>query len=263
MYTIDHCVACNSLDIKLEPAKLAQFVVWKATDNFVYENMPTHGIVCKKCSMVASRHRLSDDEELNLYKGYRGEEYNNKRLFCEPWYQDSMSKFNTEQYIAERKVGINKLLDRHITDVAPINFVLDFGGDTGAHIPERFIKAKWFVSDISGVSPLPGIHVYNPRAKKTKFDFVMCCHVFEHKSDPDVLAKDLKDCMNTNTLLYVEVPNFTFPLQGGVFHEHINRFNIRSMTALLERNGLDVIDHLINPTMGGDCLCVLAKMRPL
>lgn len=263
MYTINHCVACSSLDVKLEPAKLAQFVVWKATDNFVNENIPTNGIVCKECSMVASQHRLTDEEELNLYRDYRGQEYNNKRLFCEPNYQDSIKKFSTEKYIAERKIGINKLLDRHLIDLDLINIILDFGGDTGAHIPEKFIKSKCYVSDISGVNPLPGIHVYNPRYEKLKFDFVMCCHVFEHKSNPDVLANELKDCMNTNTLLYVEVPNFTFPLQGGVFHEHINRFNIRSMTALLERNGLDIIDHLINPTMGGDCLCVLAKMKSL
>jgi hypothetical protein len=25
--------------------------------------------------------------------------------------------------------------------------------------------------------------------------------------------------------------------------------------------GIDIVDHLINPTMGGDCLCVLAKLR--
>jgi hypothetical protein len=260
MYTIDHCLACKTLDIKLEPAKIAQFVIWKATNNFVYENVDTHGVVCKKCSFVASQHRLTDDEETNLYRDYRGEEYNNKRIFCEPFYQASVDKFSSDQYMLERKAGINQLLDKHITDVLPINYVLDYGGDTGSHIPDRFIKSKLFVSDISGVTPLPGIQVYNPRLGNLVADFLMCCHVLEHKSDPDILIKELKLCMKPSTWLYVEVPNFTFPLQGGVFHEHINRFNIRSMTALLNRNGIDVVDHLINPTMGGDCLCVLAKL---
>jgi SAM-dependent methyltransferase len=260
MYTVDHCLVCDTLDVHKEPAKLAQFVVWKATGEFVYENQDTNGIVCKKCNFVGSQHRFTDEEEGNLYRDYRGEEYTNKRIFCEPDYQLRTNEFNTEQYMQERRIGINTLIERHI-DTMKVSTVLDYGGDTGAHIPKKFIKAKHYVSDISGVTTLPGISIFNPRTQQIKFDFVMCCHVLEHKSSLDVLVKELKGCVKDDGWLYVEVPNFDFPLPGGVFHEHINRFNKRSMETLLNKHGLTVIDSMVNPTSGGECLCVLTKLK--
>ena len=262
MYTVDHCLACNTLNVTKEPAYLAQFVVWKATDEFVYEHQPTHGVVCNQCSFVGSRHRLSDEEERRLYSGYRNEEYNNKRIFCEPWYKEHVEKFNTQQYVEERKVGINTLIDRNV-DIVTISTVLDYGGDNGVHIPKKFIKAKLFVSDISGAALAPGVLPYpsDPSAKRLKVDFLMCCHVLEHKSDLDILVKDLKNHIHDKSWIYIEVPNFDNPMPGGLFHEHLNRFNLKSMTALLNKHGIDVVDSLVSPTSSGDCLCVLGKLK--
>jgi hypothetical protein len=262
MYLVDYCLVCNTLDIEKEPAKLAQFVVWKATGNFVNENQDTNGIVCKRCNFVGSQHRFTDEEENNLYRDYRGEEYNSKRIVCEPTYQVKTSEFNTEQYLQERKIGINTLIEQHI-NIESVSTVLDYGGDTGSHIPKKFINAEKYVSDISGVTTLPGILTFNPSTQKIIFDFVMCCHVLEHKSNLDELIKELKSYTKITGWLYIEVPNFDSPMHGGIFHEHINRFNKKSMEALLNKHDIDIIDSIINPTSGGECLCVLARIKEL
>lgn len=257
MYTVDHCPACHSMDVTKQPAYLAQFVVWKATNEFVYNNQPTNGVTCNKCGFVGSSLRLTEEEEVNLYRDYRGEEYTNKRIFCEAWYKDYIADLDHTDYAQGRKIGINKLLDKHI-DHLFINTVLDYGGDTGEFIPERFIKSKRYVYDISEVELLPGILKFNPNLDKTKMDFVMCCHVLEHKSDPDMLIKDIKRYSNKGGWIYLEVPNFDAPqLPGGLFHEHLNIWKTSSVQALLERHNIDIIDSLIE----FDYLCILARQR--
>jgi SAM-dependent methyltransferase len=258
MYIIEHCPACNSLDIRKESAKLAQFVIWKATDEFAYSHKDNNAIICNQCSFLGSQIRLTDEEETRLYKDYRGEEYNNKRLFCEPWYANYINMFDQEKYVNDRKVGINRLIDTHV-DIMTINKVLDYGGDTGSHIPDKFIKAKWYVSDISGVPPMPGVLPFDTMTQKMTVDFLMCCHVLEHKSDPDVLIKDIKRFVNSNSWIYIEVPHFDAPqLPGGIFHEHLNAWNMQSMKALLEKHQIDVVDSTLSEIMDGHSLCILA-----
>ena len=257
MYTINHCPACYSTDVTLQPAQLAQFVVWKATSEFAYNHLPADAITCNCCGFIGSSLRLTDDEEFNLYKDYRGEEYTNKRIFCEPWYQEYLNNFNPTEYFTGRKIGINKLLDRYL-DLSMVESVLDYGGYNGNLIPERFNNCKRYVHDISRVALLPDIFRFNPRTDNGKMDVVMCSHVLEHKSDPDTLIQDIKRSAKKDAWIYIEVPNLDVPmLPGGVFHEHINSWSLSSIRALLARHNIDVIDS----TVELDYLCVLARQK--
>jgi hypothetical protein len=167
-----------------------------------------------------------------------------------------MYSFNDAEYIEARKKGVNFLIEKNI-DCTKIKTVLDYGGDTGVHIPEKFTDAKKYVYDISGVIPMEGILNFDPEVDKGCVDFLMCCHVLEHKSDLDILIKELKKHIDTNSWLYIEVPNYKLPPPDKlVFHEHINFFNKISMTALLDRHGIEVID-----SFEDENLCVLGKLR--
>jgi hypothetical protein len=254
MYIIDYCPACHSKDITKSPYKLSQFVAWRSTGDFPYGQVPTMGIKCNQCSFLATHHRLTAQEEQNLYINYRGDDYNKMRLFIEPQYQHHITTFDGNDYAEKRKVGINALINKNI-DLSTVHSVLDYGGDTGAHIPQVFVNAKKYVYDISGVDTIEGVETYDTATSPATVDFLMCCHTLEHKSDPDILINDLKKYVDQSTWVYIEVPNADPPWQNE-FHEHINIFNCKSMTALLERHGFKIADVFENEN-----LCMLAKLK--
>lgn len=257
MYTIDHCLACKSLDVEHIPAGLTQFIMWRITKEFHHNHLPISALKCNQCGFVGSNHRLTDEEEYKLYKDYRGEEYTNQRIFLEPWYPDAVRSMNSPKYKEDRLRTINELIDKNI-DRTTISSVLDYGGDDGSFIPTKFIKAKKFVFDISGSKPTLGVKSFDPALHPNfKFDFIMCCHVLEHKSDPDMIVKEILRYSNSNTWLYWEVPNFDCPpLPGGVFHEHLNIFNINSLSKLLDKFNLEIID-----STERESIALLTKLR--
>lgn len=255
MYIVDHCLACKSLDIEQVPAGLNQFIMWRITGKFHYDHLNTSAIKCRNCGFVGCAHRLTEEEEYKLYKDYRGEEYTNQRIFLEPWYPDILASI--DQLKKNRLKTIDEIIDKNI-DRTSISTVLDYGGDDGSFIPTKFLKAKKFVFDISGTTPTLGVRSFDPRDHLGfKFDFIMCCHVLEHKSDPDQIIKEILRYATPNTRLYWEVPNFDCPpLPGGVFHEHLNIFNFTSLTKLLDKFNLQVIDKIENEN-----LALLTKLR--
>jgi len=262
MYAEQKCVACHSTNITTAPAKLARFVAWKALDVPVDADIEVQGMQCLDCSFVGSVDRFLPQEEHNLYNDYRGTEYTRIRTICEPEYP-KITEFIEHDYCDNRKIGISALIKKHV-DVTKITNMLDYGGDTGSMIPDTLVDSNKYVYDISEVPTIPGVKKYNQYKSDQPFNFIMCCHVLEHKPDPDDLLEDIKRFGNANTWFYFEVPNNPNPFIG-TFHEHINFFNLTSLTALLERNGFRIEDHFeYGFSSAIPChknnLCVLAKL---
>jgi hypothetical protein len=156
----------------------------------------------------------------------------------EPGYTD-IKKFNSIAYKTHRQEGIQKLIKQHI-DADQIHTVLDYGGDDGSFIPDCFDKSKKYVFDISNVPLTSKVESISLNENKI-FDFILCTHLLEHVSDPSDILGKIKEHANDNTWIYFEIPNNPAPYIGNI-HEHINFFNIKSATALLNRNGFKVID---------------------
>ena len=263
MFQVDHCVACKSKNILQQSAELARFVAARILSQDPGRNFPITGYQCLDCSFVGSVDRFTVDEESLLYKDYRGQEYNDLRNVCEPGYLDTINLFDNGAYTEYRKIGINYLAQKHL-DVTKIKNLLDYGGDTGSMIPECFTGTKKYVFDISGVVPNDGIHAYDC-SQNLQFDFLMCCHVLEHKPNPDELLQAIRKLVHNNSWIYFEIPNNPNPYVG-TFHEHINFFNLSSITKLLERNGFVIVDSY---EYGFECsipchknnLCLLTKIK--
>ena len=238
MYQIKYCLACHNSNVTIQPARLARFVAWRALDTPVDTDIAVNGLKCPACSFVGSVDRFTAAEETNLYANYRGEEYNRVRNICEPAYQASAEFIEDQSYYDNRKIGITTLTKRQI-DINNIGTVLDYGGDTGSMIPEYFAHAQKYVYDISNVPTVDGVLKYDGTIKT--FDFLMCCHVLEHKPNPDDVLNDIKQYIDKDSWIYIEVPNNP-NAYIGTFHEHINFFNIESISALLKRNGFKIID---------------------
>jgi hypothetical protein len=254
MYRIDFCPACGSQNIKKELAQLAHFIVWMATDEFFHDNINTYSVVCNECSFIGSGLRLTTDETDKFYRNYRGEDYTNKRIFCEPWYKDYIETFDKKKYAEDRKTRINYFIDKHI-DRVYINTVLDYWGGSGEHIPVQFVKAKRFVANITPTTTLPDIINFNFSTQHSPIDFIMCCGILEHQSDPDILMNIVRQCMNQNSWLYLEVPFYEYP-KYDLFHEHVNIWNLTSLTAFLNRFQIEIVDHTF-----GDAISILARIK--
>lgn len=263
MYQIDHCIACKSKNVATQPAQLARFVAARVLSKDPGTDFPITGYQCLDCSFVGAVDRFTSQEEALLYKDYRGQEYSDLRNICEPGYLDTINLFDSDSYYNNRKIGINYLAQKHV-DISKIKTLLDYGGDTGSMIPECFDPTEKYVFDISGVTPNTGINTFDPTTNQN-FDFLMCCHVLEHKPDPDELLTEIKKLTHSDSWIYFEIPNNPNPYIG-TFHEHINFFNLQSMTKLLERNGFDIVDSY---QYGFECsipchknnLCLLTKIK--
>jgi|LakMenEpi03Aug12_release.lakeMendotaPanAssembly.Ray.scaffolds.fasta_scaffold01161_62 hypothetical protein len=261
MYKVFKCVACDSNNVEYKETGLAKFIQFRIFGNNTDNGMPIVGMKCLDCSFVGSADRFTDDETKIYYNGYRDNEYTRTRIMFEPGYTD-IEKFNSIAYKTHRQEGIQKLIKQYI-DVDQIHTVLDYGGDNGSVIPDWFDKSKKYVFDISNVPLTSKVESISLNENKI-FDFILCTHLLEHVSDPNDTLGKIKEHANDNTWIYFEIPNNPAPYIG-IIHEHINFFNIKSATALLNRNGFKVIDVC---EYGFDSfavahknnLCILAKL---
>ena len=254
MYRIDFCPSCGSQNTKKELAELSQFIVWMVLDQFNYTNTQTYAVVCNDCSFIGCGLRLLPDEETKLYKNYRGEDYTNKRIFCEPWYKDYIETFDRVKHNEERRLKIDALIDKNV-DRVYINSVLDVWGGNGEHIPIKFIKAKKYVYNVTPTVNLPDILNFNPPLHQTPVNFIMCCNALESQSDPDVMMNIIRKVMDQDSWLYLEVPYYDNP-EYNVFHEHLNFWNLKSLEAFLNRFQLKIVDHSITNTIS-----LLARLK--
>jgi SAM-dependent methyltransferase len=126
--------------------------------------------------------------------------------------------------------------------------VLDFGGGDGRLMHDFLTNGcKCSLVDYSTQS-LPGIDRLGDTLKDIpkdfKFDLIICSHVIEHVADPRQVILELKQYLDKDGALYVEVP---MEIWGRApLHEepvtHINFFVPTSTRLLLERAGLYVMD---------------------
>lgn len=220
--TRETCIVCGGKCVESK-AHFAPFIVER---EFLGHPTTTKLVTCKDCGLSFSSYRPNGDEMARLYTGYRGEEYYNTRHKHEQQYtQAENGRYLTNEYIELRKARLQDFLSGWRPEVAS---VLDYGGDKGQFIPERFKEAKKYVFDISGVKPCDGVeNISNlDEILKRKFDFVMCCHLLEHVSNPMEIAANMARCIAQGGCIYIEVPYETKFIRYSdyAFHEHINFF---------------------------------------
>lgn len=171
---------------------------------------------------------------------------------------------------------IADLVQPHLTNGMRL---LDVGCATGGLLAE--FKARGFVN-VLGVDPSPSCvrlagELYDVPAEALpiaelhqlsgKSDVLFLTGVLEHVRDVDASITHLADCLETDGLIYIEVPDatrydhhFSAPYQL-LSMEHINYFSPGTLTHLLGRHGFApvfitrLIRHLsaqaIEPCMGG------------
>ena len=82
---------------------------------------------------------------------------------------------------------------------------------------------------------------------KKNYDIIILFHTLEHLLSPGKVISKLKNCLNKNGIILIEVPNFDFFIKNrphyAVFHQHLSMFNMKNLNNLMSlfKLKLDVI----------------------
>lgn len=226
------CILCESNKLTYSKAHFAPFIQERMFQN---REIPTRLMHCKNCELHFSEYRPSDKEMNRLYQGYRNEEYQKQRQKYEATYTREYNNklFCDEKIIMERKTGMESFLKSYLKDFHNFKNVLDWGGDEGQYIPEVFANSRKFVYEISGNQVVDGVTCLNDLSEvaKIKWDFVMCCHLLEHVSDPLEILNHIVHWLKPRGVLYLELPleERIFQYSDLEISEHINFFSELTM----------------------------------
>jgi len=166
-------------------------------------------IQCKSCGHRFFEDRFDDNEMEQLYSGYRGERYFQTRKKNEPWYFSSVNTSNLDpNIIKKRKDGLKNFLNPFLIHDRENLIVADIGGDAGQFIPLE-ITNQAFVVEASAQVPVPGvIRVETINNIPQPVNLIICSHVLEHISSPDIFINEIISSSNLSPdcLFYFEVP---------------------------------------------------------
>ncbi|MDD6039226.1 MAG: class I SAM-dependent methyltransferase [bacterium] len=232
------CIICGNKSLDAARAHFAPFIVEKM---FHGNAQKTRFLKCRSCGMGFSEYRPTDDEMDCLYSDYRGSEYLRIRTQYEKNY---MEEEYSKKYVEERrKQALESFLTQYMK-LAEINHVLDYGGDEGQYIPDGFINAEKYVYEISGYQLRTGVRRIDQfdEISHYSWDFIMCCHVLEHVSDPRSIIDVLVHSLSEDGYLYIEVPyeTFMYSYHDIEINEHISYFTKGSLKEIAKLFGLEI-----------------------
>jgi hypothetical protein len=190
--------------------------------------------LCSTCNFFSPWPEISNDHLLDYYSHYLGPEYKEARIKSQPEYATIAALHGSTQDFSLRRNAHTDFMARIFTQYIPSKRIsdirlLDYGAGEGGVQPDLNI-AEIHTYDIGNRIPL-----------KSFYDVVQCLHVLEHVGNPLATCRDAFDCCKSGGLFYVEVPHeFTTVedcLNGKLpsIDEHINKFSIPSIRAMLEK----------------------------
>ncbi|PKU25979.1 class I SAM-dependent methyltransferase [Telmatospirillum siberiense] len=266
-----NCVCCGSRNLARSPAILMPFVAYRAfgwqaveiTPEWGLRTIPTglayplcNSVQCADCGLLFLDIRFNNFEMNAMYHGYRSSAYAEMRGRFEPGYlATNVTINNGVTYVPQ----IEDFLSPHLH--FPVR-ILDWGGDTGQNAPFAAQRSLLHVYDISDRPVVSGGElVGQATVQSTEYDLIICANVLEHIPYPGDVVRDIGRSMHRDTVLYVEVPREPIFSDDETskelhkkkrhWHEHINFFSDQSLTELMERSGLKIIDRkLLNVSDG-------------
>lgn len=265
MINVNYCVNCGSTNINSYNSGLHKFVVDRmlGLEKTNMGFMQCKLIHCKVCDFAGVDARFTPEEEQRYYKNYMKEEYINHRCSYDSS-KEELLVYSTKDYKIMRRKVLHDVLSKNI-NLSKINSVLDFGGDTGELIPESLREAKKYILEIENRNIPNDITPINDVSESGPIDLIVCGHTLEHVSYPQDLINQIKTFMNSDSYLYIEVPK---ELTHGYthnhyFHEHINQYNLNSLKAIVENNGMVTVDlgELTYPKYINGALYIIGKLK--
>jgi len=199
-------------------------------------------VSCKKCGTLRINPYLSDSSIDKYYKNLYGRV---KRGDIAPQLLHNNQKQSSQRIYDFLKNNINS------------NFkILDFGGGAGGKTI-KFLENKYncFISDsdkkYQDYAISLGFNEFNPNEK---YELITLIHVLEHITNPNGFLLYLKKILNTNGLLYIEIPylggkDYNFSIIDEIHIAHKWYFTKFSLIYLMLKNGFEIVKE--NDEFGG------------
>jgi len=225
---LNHCSICNSKDLKVS--------------YFEYQKTKFKRYDCVSCSFTESE-KLGDKESDQVK--YSSKQYKIKNIYRIPILLNFIDFINYRLIL--KKFGLNK-----------DSYILDFGCGKGIFI--KFLSYFGF-NNLHGyeieknrskfaknLNKNANIYLNSSELKQNKFDFISLIHVLEHIKDPEKIIKEIKQKLNKDGILLIEVPNFYSASSRFAKNYwahftpqyHTNHFSINSLKKLLKNNGFKI-----------------------
>ena len=138
----------------------------------------------------------------------------------------------------DRLNHMDRIFKKYI-DYEDIHHVLDFGGAKGDFVFQKFNNATKYVYDLDETPSNYDCKKINfDQLSNIKWDFIQCCHVLEHLSNPLIYVHRIVSLMPPGGYLYVEVPFTDLTIIKNpivTIHEHINFFTLKSFDKLFQK----------------------------
>jgi 2-polyprenyl-3-methyl-5-hydroxy-6-metoxy-1,4-benzoquinol methylase len=225
--------------------------------------------LCIDCLFLTHAAKLPEESIARLYKDYRKDSYNRERISFEPIYSLIAEQIGKPDEIRRRVADldgyIEELTKNEIFAPDNIGSALDWGGSTGDYIPTSIAAAcrEVHIFDIThneiddndcGKSLIQAIRTSNIAQGKA-YDYIQFCHVLEHLQEPlRTIQQIVKFNLREGGYIYIEVPieeimNEFAPMlmldpnAHYTVHEHINKYCLSSIEALIESTAcLSILD---------------------
>ena len=208
--------------------------------------------VCRACQFVGPGFDVPESGLHRLYQDYRSAGYNEERSLYEPFYS-VIAPYVGDNPVEQRERDDN--LSRFLSDAidpASISSVLDYGGDSGSHIPKVLQHCQKTVFDISDAEPVAGVTKETEVERLGTYDFIQICHTLEHVVGPRSLTAAALDHLAPGGYIYIEVPQDKTEADVQrlreaaaptpfTIHEHINLYTPVAVASLIESLGLKLL----------------------
>jgi hypothetical protein len=249
---VEECRGCGSPHFRSSSIRIAPFVA----ERMLRGEGGSTANECLSCGLIWCGVHPDIDALSRYYEDYWGESYVSHRLVYEPEVTTRHSHLlgprEADAYV-EEFVGF--VPER----------VLDIGGGTGDRSPFRGVS-EVHVLDVAHGDPAEGVSYVD--SAEGKYDLVVLSHVLEHVPDPSDLLSTA--AFSSSGVLYVEVPDeaslygarprlSTLLASRREWHEHLNYFDSCSISALVKRCGLEVIELRQESGLSGPFIRLLAK----
>lgn len=279
MYFIDSCPCCGAKELQKWPAIVAPFVSQHACGT---EKQVCSFCECGNCTFRFFDSRLTDSEIAALYAGYRGPAYYEARHRHEFWYTEAVNagigsdpgeiqsrKQHLEDLLAGRQEPIQSVLDyggdrgQFIPDhIGTERYVFEISGANPvpgvtrlrsieqrqfdlvmlAHVLEHCSAPLSFLANLRSLATDLTIYYFEVPFERPSVRFAPRGLLQRMYRDAVLCVKPLLTLVDFySTVCRVK---FDCNLPFGLLKcsEHLNFFNEKSMSALLERGGYELLE---------------------
>ena len=250
------CLACGSnhihtaLDLGEQPLANS----YKDSADAPEARYPLAVRLCHDCFHLQLSHTV--DPEI-IYKNYLYATGTNDtiREYCK-WFAN---------FCLESCTGVTNVLDIGCNDGTQLDYfksarsrlqpINTYGIDPAENLYPRSSANHSVICDFFGPDAIAEL-------KKVDYDIIVAQNVCAHNPDPYKFVRSCAELMNDNTVLFIQTSQADMVLNNEfdtIYHEHVNFFNVNSMSQLAQRAGLHLVDTIKTPIHGNSYIFILSK----